>query len=162
MVPKLVYGPAENSSGPRCGQSVSRAHHRPWQDLSNRRLVRNQSMVFLLNRRFRSRYVHDLYHKNITDRYAVSSAASVAGQQANLDQSIRDRRRLGIFFTVCTWFEILIFSCFGLLVLTQTVRVDDIVVFIVTGLVGLAIFMPLHNNVRANQISRAEQALPVA
>jgi len=68
MVPKLVYGPAENSSGPRCGQSVSRAHHRPWQDLSNRRLVRDQSMVFLPNRRFRSRYVLDLDYKNITEQ----------------------------------------------------------------------------------------------
>ena len=85
---------------------------------------------------------------------------------AKLDQSIRDRRRLGIFFTAGTWFEILIFSYFGLLALTQTVRlygvaVDGVIVFIATGLVVLAIFVPLHKKVRANQISRAEQAFTV-
>ena len=105
--------------------------------------------------------------RKLQNRYAVSSGASGTDSQATLDQSIRDRRRLGIFFTVGTWFEILIFSYFGLLALTQTVRlygitVDGIVVFIVTGLVRLAIFVPLHKKVRANQVSRAEQAFPVA
>ena len=105
--------------------------------------------------------------RKLQNRYAVSSGASGADPRATLDQCIRDRRRLGIFFTVGTWFEMLIFSYFGLLALTQTVRlygitVDGIVVFIVTGLVGLAIFIPLYKKVRANQVSRAEQAFPVA
>mgnify|MGYP004117552235 CR=1 FL=1 len=103
----------------------------------------------------------------LQNRYALSSVASGAGQQAKQDQNIRDRRRPGIFFTVGTWFKLLIFSYFGLVALTQTVRlygirVDDIIVFIITGLVGLAIFVPLHKKVRAKRISRAEQAFPVA
>lgn len=99
-------------------------------------------------------------------KYSVSGNGLGISQQNTIEKSVRDRRRLGIFFTAGTWFEILVFSYFGLLALTQTVRlygipVDGIVVFGATGLIGFALFLPLRKKVRANQISRAEQAFVI-
>ena len=124
-------------------------------------------MVFVSNRRFRSRHVRDLYRKKITEQVR-GFQRRVRGRPAGDARPVHQRpQKAWNIITVGTWFEMLIFSYFGLLALTQTVQlygitVDGIVVFIVTGLVGLAIFIPLYKKVRANQVSRAEQAFPVA
>ncbi|MDP6455063.1 MAG: manganese efflux pump [SAR202 cluster bacterium] len=72
----------------------------------------------------------------------------------------RDQWRLGVFFTVGTWFEILIFSYFGLLAIAQTLRiydvpVDGVLVFAATGSVGTVLFLFLHQKVRERQKIRA-------
>jgi putative Mn2+ efflux pump MntP len=73
------------------------------------------------------------------------------------------RWRLAVFFTVGTWFEILIFSYFGLLAVAQTLRiydvpVDGILIFATTGLIGTVLFLWLHTNVRERQTRRAYAA----
>ena len=88
---------------------------------------------------------------------------SRVSQQEAIVVDTRDQRRLWIFFTVGTWFEILIFSYFGLLAVAQTLRiydvpVDGVLVFAATGSVGIVLFMSLHKNVNVRQKSRALSA----
>lgn len=101
--------------------------------------------------------------KLLRDKNTLSANGLDLSLQETIDITARDRWKLGIFFTAGTWFEILIFSYFGLLALTQTVRlydvpVDGIIVFGATGLVGTVLFLPLRKKVRANQTKRADKA----
>jgi hypothetical protein len=99
----------------------------------------------------------------LRDRYTVASPDVNAGVKGGSDRSARDRWRLGIFFTVGTWFEILIFSYFGLLAVAQILRlyavpIDAILVFTATGIIGISLFAPLRKRVRDRQIRRADRA----
>lgn len=104
--------------------------------------------------------------KLLRDKYTPANYGPDADLDSMMETSVRDRWRLGLFFTAGTWFEIVIFSYFGLLALTQTVRlygipVDGLVVFLAAGLVGIMLFIPLGKRVRARQIRRAENSFGV-
>lgn len=101
--------------------------------------------------------------KLLRDKYTLTRGGSPVNLQETIPSSAGDRWKLGIFFTAGTWFEILIFSYFGLLALIQTVRlcdvaVDGILVFGAKGVVGLALFLPLRRKVRTEQVKRADRA----
>lgn len=96
-------------------------------------------------------------------KYATSASNLRPRQQGVADDRARARRKLGIFFTVGTWFEISIFSYFGLLAVAQTLRINDVpvpglLIFAATGAIGAAIFLSLHKRVRDNQMRRADKA----
>ncbi|NIO07567.1 MAG: hypothetical protein GTO40_05985, partial [Deltaproteobacteria bacterium] len=101
--------------------------------------------------------------KLLRDRYESISHYSTQHLGELAAQNEKDRWRLGLFFTAGTWFEILIFSYFGLLAIALTVRLHDLpvhgsLVFIGTGLVGFGLFLPLRKKVRATQVMRANIA----
>lgn len=66
--------------------------------------------------------------KLLRDKYTLTRGGSPVNLQETIPSSAGDRWKLGIFFTAGTWFEILIFSYFGLLALAQTVRLYDVAV----------------------------------
>lgn len=99
----------------------------------------------------------------LQERYANPASSLHPTRHGATHRTARDRWKLGVFFTVGTWFEILIFSYFGLLAVAQTLRLVDVpiggaMVLAAAALVGSALFIPLHGRVHEAQIRRADRA----
>lgn len=99
-----------------------------------------------------------LYH-----RYAAPLESHEPSLGPSSERFGRDRRRLGAFFVAGAWFEVCIFSYFGLLAVAQTLRIHDIpvpglFVFGATAILGICLFWFLHDRVRETQFRRVDLA----